>query len=401
MEFRCRLGSASGEIQEGVYVADTEAQLRSNFEHQGLFVLSLKRQKQFSVHALRQLAPKRLGTREFIVFNQELAALLRAGMPVVQSLDILRQRIDNVRFKTILDDIYERVRSGSSLAESFESYGNVFPGVYIASLMAGEKSGGLEEVLRRFVTYTKTIDRVRRKTLSALIYPIVLFALSILVVAVIVLRVVPEFSNFYDGMGASLPVATQALLAISSIFSGYFWVLLAGTVTGGFMLWGWFRDDGRRTWLDHCLLRLPGIGDVATKFSTSQLARTLSTLLGGGIPLVSALDVASRSISNRHLAQTVNQIAQEVREGQSLSVCMRQRPAFPPVAIKMVEVGESTGALQDMLNNVADFFDEEIDTTLTRFMALIEPILLLVMGVVIAGLLISLYLPLFQLGAIV
>ena len=196
MEFHCRLGRASGEIQEGVYVADNEAQLRSNFEDQGLFVLSLKPQKKFSIQSLGQRPGKRLGTREFIIFNQELAALLRAGMPVVQSLDILRQRVDNARFKIILDDVYERVRSGSSLAESFESHGDVFPGVYIASLMAGEKSGGLEEVLRRYVTYTKTIERVRRKTLSALIYPIVLFALSILVVAVIVLRVVPEFSNF-------------------------------------------------------------------------------------------------------------------------------------------------------------------------------------------------------------
>ena len=401
MEFHCRLGRASGEIQEGVYVADNEAQLRSNLEDQGLFVLSVKPQKKFSIQSLGQRPGKRLGTREFIIFNQELAALLRAGMPVVQSLDILRQRVDNARFKIILDDVYERVRSGSSLAESFESHGNIFPGVYIASLMAGEKSGDLEEVLRRYVTYTKTIDRVRRKTLSALIYPMVLFALSILVVAVIVLRVVPEFSNFYDGMGASLPIATQVLLAISSIVGTYFWLLLAVTVSSSFMLWGWFRDIKRLKWLDQRLLSLPGIGDVATKFSTSQLARTLSTLLGGGIPLVSALDVASRSISNRHLAQAVTHIAQEVREGQSLSVCMRQRRAFPSVAIKMVEVGESTGALKDMLNNVADFFDEEIDTTLTRFMALIEPVLLLVMGVVIAGLLISLYLPLFQLGAIV
>ena len=401
MEFHCRLGRASGEIQEGVYVADNEAQLRSNFEDQGLFVLSLKPQKKFSIQSLGQRPGKRLGTREFIIFNQELAALLRAGMPVVQSLDILRQRVDNARFKIILDDVYERVRSGSSLAESFESHGDVFPGVYIASLMAGEKSGGLEEVLRRYVTYTKTIERVRRKTLSALIYPIVLFALSILVVAVIVLRVVPEFSNFYDGMGASLPLATQALLAISSIIGNYFWILLAVTLSTGFMLWRWFRETERRAWLDQCLLRLPGIGDVATKFSTSQLARTLSTLLGGGIPLVTALDIASRSISNRHLAQSLTHIAQEVREGQSLSACMRQRPAFPSVAIKMVEVGESTGALEDMLNNIADFFDEEIDTSLTRFMALIEPVLLLVMGVVIAGLLISLYLPLFQLGAIV
>ena len=401
MEFRCRVGTASGKIQEAVYVADTEANLRSQFKEQGLFVLSLKRRGQFSIGALQYHYSKRPGTREFIVFNQEFAALLRAGMPVVQSLDILRQRVDNSRFKTILDDVYENVRGGSSLAESFERHGKMFPGVYIASLMAGEKSGGLEEVLRRYVAYTKIIDGVRRKTISALIYPMVLFALSILVVAVIVLRVVPEFANFYDGMGASLPVATQALLVVSSVVSDYFGVLLSlGTFTG-LVAWGWLRGAGRRAWLDQRLLKLPFIGDVATKFSTAQLARTLSTLLGGGIPLVSALDVASRAVANRHISQELIEIRQEVSEGQALSICMRKRTAFPSVAIKMVEVGESTGALQDMLDNVADFFDEEIETTLARFMALLEPVLLLIMGIVIAGLLISLYLPLFQLGAIV
>ena len=400
MKFSCRLGSASGEIQEGVYVADTEAQLRSDFEKQGLFVLSLKRRRQLSIGTLHQRHSKRPGTREFIVFNQELAALLRAGMPVVQSLDILRQRVDNPRFKTILDDVYENVRSGSSLAESFESQGNVFPGVYIASLTAGEKSGALEEVLRRYVAHAKIIDGVRRKTISALIYPMVLFALSILVVAVIVLRVVPEFASFYDGMGASLPVATQGLLALSSVIRNYFGVLLSLSVFTGFVGWMWLRGVGRRARLDHRLLKLPFIGDVAMKFSISQLARTLSTLLGGGIPLVSALDVASRAVANRHFCQELTEIRQEVSEGQALSTCMRQRTTFPSVAIKMVEVGESTGALEEMLNNVADFFDEEVETTLARFMTLIEPVLLLVMGLVIAGLLISLYLPLFQLGAI-
>ena len=237
MKFSCRLGTAAGEIQEGVYVADNEAQLRSEFEKQGLFVLSLKRRRQLSIGTLHQRHSKRPGTREFIVFNQELAALLRAGMPVVQSLDILRQRVDSPRFKTILDDVYENVRSGSSLAESFESQGNVFPGVYIASLTAGEKSGALEEVLRRYVAHTKVIDGVRRKTISALIYPMVLFALSILVVAVIVLRVVPEFASFYDGMGASLPVATQGLLALSTVIRNYFWVLLSLSVLTGFVVW--------------------------------------------------------------------------------------------------------------------------------------------------------------------
>ncbi len=400
MEFRCRLGSATGEIREGVYAADSEAQLRHDLEEKGLFVLSLQRRGILAWKGLSLPSRRRLGSREFIVFNQELAALLKAGMPLVQSLDILRQRVDHAVFKSVLDDVHDQVRSGSALSEAFESHGDLFPGVYIASIMAGEKSGGLEEMLRRYVAYAKIVSGVRRKTLSALIYPAILFTLSTLVVAIIVLRVVPEFASFYDGMGASLPLATRGLMAVSYALREYFWVILLALAAIGTGTWSWTRQPGRGAWLDRCLLRLPAIGEVATKFGTSQLARTLATLLGGGIPLVSALDVAARSIGNQHLSRQLATISQEVREGQALSTSMRARSVFPSVAVKMVEVGESTGAMQDMLNNVADFFDEEIETTLARFMTLVEPLLLVVMGIVIAGLLLSLYWPLLQLGAI-
>lgn len=402
MEFRCRLGSASGEIQEGVYAAENEAQLRREFEEKGLFILSVQRRGgALSWEGLSLPTRRRLGSREFIVFNQELAALLSAGMPLVQSLDLLRQRVEQPVFKALLDDVHDQVQSGSALSEAFEAHRELVPGVYIASVLAGEQSGGLEEMLRRYVTYTKIVSGVRRKTLSALIYPAILFTLSACVVAIIVLQVVPEFASFYDGMGASLPLATRGLMVVSYAMREFFWAILLGVVAAGVGMWGWARHPSRGAWLDRTLLRLPVIGGVATKFGTSQLARTLATLLGGGIPLVNALDVASRSIGNRYLSRQLSTISQEVREGQALSTSMRARSAFPSVAVKMVEVGESTGALQEMLNSVADFFDEEVETTLARFITLIEPILLVIMGIVIAGLLLALYWPLIQLGAIV
>lgn len=400
MEFNCRLGTHTGEILEGVYVADSEAQLRQEFENKGLHVLFLERSGSLGWLSLSLPKLRRLGTQEFVIFNQELAALLRAGMPLVQSLNILRQRTENPTFKSILDDVHERVRSGSALSEAFEAHRPMVPGVYTASLMAGEKSGSLDDVLRRYVSHTRIISSVKRKTVSALIYPAILLALSLLVVAIIVFRVVPEFGEFYAGVGADLPFVTRAIMLASTTLRSYFSLIFFSLLMGSAVFWIWLKQPGRRMLIDQLLLRIPGVGTIAEKFSTSQLARTLATLLGGGVPIVSALDVASRAVGNRYFTRQIGIIAQDVREGQALSASMSVRKTFPPVAIQMIEVGESTGSMQDMLNNVADFFDEEIETALARFIALIEPVLLLIIGIVIAGLLLALYMPLLQLGTV-
>ncbi len=402
MEFRCRLGTASGEILECVRVADDEVSLRQELEKDGLFLLSFRQRGGFGWSSVSLPRKRRPGEREFTVFNQELAALLKAGMPLLQSLDILRQRTEQPVLRTVLDDVHEQVRGGTSLSDAFASHDDLFPGVYTASLLAGEKSGNLEETLRRYVSYAKVIAGVRRRTLSALIYPAILLALSGVVVAIILVRVVPEFTNFYNSMGATLPFATRLLTRVSAVITEFFWlIVLAAAAAAAGATWVRGRQPARGAQLDRLLLRLPFIGDVATRFSTSQLARTLATLLGGGIPLVKALDVTARSVGNRCVSRHVERIAREVREGRALSASMHARGLFPPVAVKMVEVGESTGALQDMLNAAADFFDEEIETTLGRFMTLIEPLLLVIMGIVIAALLLALYWPLLQLGAIV
>lgn len=401
MEFRCRLGTASGEILERDCIADNEVSLRQELEKQGLFLLSFRQRARFPWSSVSVQRKRRPGVREFTIFNQELAALLKAGMPLLQSLDILRQRTDQPVLKTVLDDVHEQVRGGTSLSDAFASHGDLFPGVYTASILAGEKSGNLEETLRRYVSYAKVISGVRRRTLSALIYPAILLALSGIVVAIILVRVVPEFTSFYDSMGATLPLATRLLTRVSLAVTEFFWLLVLLAVAAAGAIWAWGRQPGRGAQLDRLLLRLPFVGNVAIRFSTSQLARTLATLLGGGIPLVNALDVTARSVGNRCVSRHLESIAREVREGKALSVSMHARELFPPVAVKMVEVGESTGALRDMLNAVADFFDEEIETTLGRFMTLIEPLLLVIMGIVIAALLLALYWPLLQLGAIV
>lgn len=401
MEFRCRLGTPGGEIVEGVYVADSEARLRHEFEEKGLYVLGIQRAGRAALGSFKLPRRSRISTREFLVFNQELATLLKAGMPLVQSLDILRQRVANPLLKTVLDDVYDRVRAGSSLSEAFESHGSLFPGVYTASLLAGEKSGSLEQVIRRYVAYVKIVSGVKRKTISALVYPAILLLLSCIVVAIIVLRVVPEFGAFYNQFGKDLPLSTRMIVSFSNFAGTYFFLMLFGAIAAAVAFVAWLRKPGHRRRFDKWVLSIPMLGPIAQKFATSQAARTLATLLGGGIPLVNAIDVAARSISNQYMAYQLTQAAQQVREGRSLAASMLQSGAFPDVAIKMVEVGEATGALQEMLNSLSEFYDEEIDTNLTRFITIVEPALLVIMGIVIAALLLSLYMPLFNLSSMI
>ena len=398
MEFRCRLATASGQVTEGVYAAESEAALRRELEDKGLYVLDVRASRR-GLGGLTRRRGGRIKLHEFLVFNQELATLLKAGMPLVQSLEILRRNVPNPVFKGVLDDVYEKVRSGTALSDAFEAHARHVTPIYTASLMAGERSGSLEQVLRRYVSYVQVLNAVRRKVVSALVYPAVLTLLSIAVVAIIVIRVVPEFNSFYQGFDAELPLATRVIVAVSDAIRSQI-VLLAVTVAGLVvgLRWAW-RQPVQRQRIDRLILSLPGLGGIARQFATSQLSRTLATLLGGGIPLVTALDVASRSVSNRHIAAQMADITRQVREGQPLSSAMAAKGEFPDVSVKMVEVGEATGALQDMLNAIADFYDEDIETRLGRFLLLIEPILLVVMGIVIAGLLIALYLPVFQLSS--
>ena len=400
MEFRCRLASPNGEIVEGVYVAETEARLRHELEEKGLYVLSLQPKHAIAGISLHLPQRNRINTREFLVFNQELATLLKAGMPLVQSLDLLKRRVESPTFRSVLDDVHEKVRSGTALSDAFALHGDLFPRVYTASILAGERSGNLEQVLRRYVEYTKIIATVKSKTISALVYPAILVTLAVALVSIIVLKVVPAFSDFYAGFGADLPLITRIIVQISDFLRGQMLLIVAVVVVAVAVVLSWVRQPGQKARFDHMLLGVPMLGQVARKFSTSQMSRTLATLLGGGLPLVNALDIAARSIGNQFMAQQLEVVGARVREGESFAAALEARHAFPEVAVKMAEVGESTGALQDMLNTVADFYDEEIATTMDRFVTLVEPVLLVMMGIVIAGLLLALYMPLFQLSSV-
>ena len=403
MEFRCRVATPSGQIMEATYAAESEARLRRELEEKGLYLLAVQGRGGVSVGRLRLRLPsrRRVPSADFLIFNQELATLLKAGLPLVQSLDILRRRLENPTFKAALDDVHEQVRSGASLSEAFEAQ-HLFPGVYTASLMAGEKSGSLEQVLRRYVQHMKVLASVRRRVASALLYPAVLVALSAAVVGLIVFKVVPQFRDFYNevGHGHELPLSTRVVVAFSTALIDNLWAVLGtlGLLTAAAI--ATFRQPAQLARLHALLLRLPYFGPLARKLATAQVCRTLATLLSGGIPLVNALEISATSTSNRAISGHLAIVARQVREGRSLSGSLAERQMFPPVAVEMVEVGESTGALAEMLNSVADFYDEENETSLERFSNLVQPVLLIVMGVILAALIMSLYQPLFQLSSV-
>ena len=401
MEFRCRLATPGGEIIEGVYVADSESRLRTELEEKGLLVLSLQHRRGVAGLSLGSARRRRVSRQEFLVFNQELATLLKAGMPLVQSLDILRQRVSNLTFKGALDAVYEKVKAGTSLSEAFSEQQGLFPAMYSASLMAGERSGSLDDVIRRYVAYEKVIGAVKRRTISALIYPAILVVLMLGLVGIIVVRVVPAFASFYANFGRQLPLSTRIVVGVSNVIVGNFVVIAIAIVASVVSVVAWIKNPAHRTRVDRILLRLPWAGTTVRKFATSQAARTIATLLGGGIPLVNALEIAGGAMTNRYLAGEIGEVGRRVREGQSFAAALLAKGLFPDVAVKMVEVGESTGALQEMLSSLADFYDEDIETEVGRFVTLIEPIILVVMGIIVAGVVLSLYLPLFELSSVV
>jgi type IV pilus assembly protein PilC len=400
MEFRCRLGTANGEVVEGVYIADNEARLRRDLEEKGLYVLSLQPRGVLSGFSLGT-SRRRVSRQEFVVFNQELATLLKAGMPLTQSLDILRQRVENPTFKAILDGVYSKVQSGTALSDAFSEHGDLFPAVYSASLLAGERSGNLDSVIRRYVAYEKLIGAARRRTISALMYPLILMTMMVVLIGIIVLRVIPAFSDFYATFDRPLPLLTRIIVGFSNAIASNILILgpaLIALVVAAVL---WFRQPSQKTILDRWVLNIPWFGATARKFFTSQVARMLATLLGGGITLVHSLDIAVRSTSNRYMSDGLDEVRRRVQEGQSFAGALRARFVFPDVAVKMVEVGESTGALQDMLSSLAEFYDEEVETEVERVTRLIEPAMLVFMGIVIAAVVLALYLPLFELTSVV
>lgn len=398
MEFVCRVGTPEGRVIERNYeAADVEA-LRSELEKQGLHLFNAKRRglgSSLSMPRFGRRGRKALDAQEFLLFNQEMAALLRAGLPLLQALDLMLERMANEQFRAVLTDIRDRVRSGEDLSDAFAHHRDMFPRLYPASLKAGERSGELEQVLRRFIRYQRLVIDARKRAVSALIYPAVLISLSIVMLGVMMIFVVPSFTRFYEGLDAELPGITRAVVATSLFLRDWVWLLVIGGVVGLVMLRRWIQTvPGRRAW-DGFKLKVPLLGGVLHTFSLSEFCRSLATLLAGGIPLVTAFEIATEAVGNASVRAAVEPGIRHVVEGGSFHQAIADSGVFPALAVDMAKVGEETGALDEMLSSISDFFDEKVEVQLQRILALVEPAMLVFMGIVVAIILLSLYLPMF------
>ncbi|MCP3961029.1 MAG: type II secretion system F family protein [bacterium] len=396
MQFVCRYGTPDGRIMSQVQQGNDESAVRRELERQGFHIFEVRpRGVPFQIKMPWSGRRKRMPLDEFMAFNQELAALLRAGLPLMQSLDLMLERMEDSHLADVLGEIRDRVKSGEELSEAFASFGDLFPPLYAASLKAGERSGELESVLRRFIRYLKLLISARKRVVSALVYPMVLIGLSFAMMAIMAIYVVPSFSRFYSDLDAELPAITQITLAVSFWLRDNVLWLLGFLVIGGFLLKRWGATDAGRKALDHLRLQIPLVGGIFHQFALSEFCRSLSTLVAGGIPLVSGLETATGAVGNFYIGEKIRPCIDEVRQGQAFHDALDRAEVFPKISIDMIKVGEATGSLDEMLSSVSDFFDERVETKVQRLLTLVEPIMLIVMGAIIALLLISIYLPMF------
>jgi len=397
-EFVLKYADGRGQIHQQVTSAPSEKELRERYSQQGFLIYSVKPRTAAGLAATGLFKRrKKLNLEKFLIFNQQFVTLIRAGLPILKGLDLLAERLTDPALEPYIKSVRDEVRGGTLLSEAFRQQG-IFPKMYVTSVMAGEKSGSLTEVLDRYIAYQRIALAVRKKVMVSLMYPCVLIVLVILLMVFLVTYVVPTFATLYTTMNAKLPAMTVWLIAIGTTARSYILAFAGALVCGIFLFRWWARRDSARWALDRIKMKMPVAGDIWLKYQVAQLSRILGTLLTGGIPLVQAMETAADSLNTPLLKRAVEAAGKSVREGQPLSASLKASGMFPGLAVDMIEVGESTGALPAMLNSVAEFFEEDVNTRMTATLSLIEPAIMIVMGTFVAFVLISLYLPIFSLA---
>jgi type IV pilus assembly protein PilC len=397
-EWTLKFADARGEIRQEVAEAASERELRDRFTQQGFLVYSIKPRSEISGIATGlRTKRKKISVEKFLIFNQQFVTLIRAGLPILKSLDLLAERLTDPKLSQYIKGVREEVRNGALLSDAFGKQG-VFPTIYVTSVLAGERSGSLSDVLERYISYQKIALSVRKKLLVSLLYPAVLVLLAACLIVFLVTFVVPNFAELYKSMAAQLPMPTQILIAVGTTARDYVIVGFVALVLAVLGFRYWSRTARGSETVDRMLMRTPIAGEVWLKYQVAQFSRVLGTLLVGGIPLMQALNTASDSLGTQVLKKVLTEAGKLVREGQSLSQALRTTKVFPGLSIDMIEVGESTGALAAMLSSVAEFYEEDVSNRVTAALSLIEPALMICMGVFVGFVLISLYLPIFSLA---
>lgn len=398
-EFICRLGTPAGEIVTRTVEALAANEARTRLEREGFKVFAITPPKVEGLTSFTRTTGQtrsRVKANDFLLFNQQLAALLRAGIPILQAITMLRRRAASVRLRVVLEEVETAIRGGAALSQAFAAQGATFPRIYTASILAGERSGALDEVLSRYVTYMRRSVGLRRKIRGALAYPAFLLVACLGMVIFLTTFVVPRMSDLFAGFGNDLPTVTQIVLGLSNWLTGNALWFAPLVIVGSLAIFIWSRTPSGRLTIDSFLLKLPLVGKLLIQMSTAQAARSLATLLAGGITLVESWEIAAESITNLELRRRSSSILPLIREGRSFTESLETASWMPELAIDMIGIGERSGSLREMLDEVATFYDAESEVRLEQLTTTLEPAILVVMGGLVVIILLAIYLPIIQ-----
>jgi type IV pilus assembly protein PilC len=399
-EFVCRVGTPAGDVRLETHAAADEATLRNELSRRDLHVFEIHpRRPGIGIGHIRiGGGTRRIGKRDFILFNQQMVALLKAGVPLLQALESTLERMPSGGFRRALTDVRDRVRAGASMSEGFQAQGEAFPTMYAAALTAGERSGELATVMARYLAFAKKTQMLRTKVVSALIYPAVLVGVSLLSVSALLFFSLPKFAEFYADFDSALPSYTQAIIDVTGWVRAHWILTLVTGVVAVLALRSWKATPSGRRALDRAVLKLPLLGNVARMYHVAQFSRTLATLVSGGIPLVPALQTTTGAMTNSLYIDAVREMTADVRQGRALWESMEKTGVMTDLAIELCKVGESTGSLDVMMTNIADFYDEQVDENMTRVVSVISPVIIVFMGFIVLMLLVAMYMPIFSLS---
>ncbi len=397
-EFVIRMADERGKVLEKAEAGYSAAEIRDRYQQSGYLVYWVKPRGLFSGGEIRLPTRRRVTLEQFVIFNQQFLTLVRAGLPIVQALELLAKRQRNQYFRMLLEDVRDRTKGGELISDAFEKQG-AFPKIYSTTLMAGEKSGNLDEVLSRYVSFQRLALSFRKKLISSLVYPVILVVGVVALIIMLVTFVIPKFAELFSDLNQKLPAMTEFTISTALTAKKYLPLIVLALIAAYLLLRRWTKTQRGAEIFDRIKLNMPVVGSIWLRYQIAVFSRMMSTLLSGGLPLVTALETAGQSMSSRLIVSGINNASKSVREGRSLAHSLEQTEVFPDLAVEMVEVGEATGALPTMLSSIAEFYEEDVQSALSAAMSLIEPAILVFMGVVVGFILISLYLPIFSFTA--
>ncbi len=398
--FRCKLGSVDGRIFVMEVEGDNPDNLRISLEKQGFHIFHIKKKPFRFLYDIGS-GRRKIKQKDLLTFNQELLVLIKSGLPILQALDAILERPERGRLTELLMTIREDVKGGLSLSAAFDRHGRAFPNLYIASVRAGEQTGELPQTIRRYIAYLKRAEILRKKVISTLFYPAILVGFAGIALSVLLIYVVPTFSKIYADAGSQMPLPTRLLLSFSTGLQQIFplLILLALLLYGIFKAWS-ATPEGRYRY-DTLLLKIPLLGNLLFKYSLAGFSRTFGTILGSGIPIVESLKMSAGTLNNLLLEKKLFAVIRQIEEGGRLTAAMERAALMPPLALRMLGVGEDTGSMEEMLMEISEYLEIQVEEQVQMITTAIEPGVMIVMGIVVGGIIIAMYLPIFKIAGTV